>query len=94
MSNLRLLTLISVAPLLFIFVAFFLAQSVSWGIGMFWDAISLLVVVFFTWLFYFASANNKTYINSRSKDLKFNYLKEMFLFSSFHNTHSSSYERI
>ena len=33
--------------LILIFVAFFLAQSVSWGIGMFWDSISLLIVVFF-----------------------------------------------
>ena len=48
MSNLRLLTLISITPLLFIFVVIFLAQSVGVGIDMFVDATSYYIVVFTT----------------------------------------------
>ena len=53
---------------------------------MFWDLISFIVVFGTAFSAYLASANNKIYMNSQSIDLKFNFLKEAFLFSAFMGT--------
>ena len=86
MSNLRLLFLILIAPSLFIFLPITLGQSIGLGSHMLLDPTSLFIIIFLTCLLYFAGANNKTYFNFHSIELKFNFLKEMFLFSAFFGT--------
>ena len=86
MSNIRLLFLILIAPCVYICTIFFIAQSIGFHTGIFWDFVALIIVLVIPYSLYFAGANNKTYINTKSKDLKFNYLKEMFLFSAFFGT--------
>ena len=86
MSNLRVFFLLLIIPLIFFPLFFFLAKSADGRVGMFWDVISLIVVFVTAFSVYFASANNKIYMNSKSIELKFNFLKEAFLFSAFMGT--------
>jgi len=80
MSNLRLFFLLLIIPLVFFPLLIFLTKSVDKSAGMFWDFISLMIVFVTAFSAYLASANNKIYMNSKSIDLKFNFLKEAFLF--------------
>ena len=86
MSNLRLLLLLLIIPLVFSPLVIFLTKSIDQSIGMFWDTITFILVFVTPFSAYFASANNKIYMNSKSIDLKFNFLKEAFLFSAFMGT--------
>ena len=86
MSNLRLFFLLLIIPLVFFPLLIFLTKSVDKSAGMFWDFISLMIVFVTAFSAYLASANNKIYMNSKSIDLKFNFLKEAFLFSAFMGT--------
>ena len=86
MSNLRLLLLLLIIPLVFSPLVIFLTKSVDQSIGMFWDTITFILVFVTPFSAYFASANNKIYMNSKSIELKFNFLKEAFLFSAFMGT--------
>lgn len=86
MSNLRLFLLLLIIPLVCSPLGFFLTKSVDQHIGMFWDLISFIIVFGTAFSAYLASANNKIYMNSKSIELKFNFLKEAFLFSAFMGT--------
>tara|TARA_B110001454_G_C12680241_1_gene417710 strand:- start:86 stop:1120 length:1035 start_codon:yes stop_codon:yes gene_type:complete len=86
MSNLRLFLLLLIIPLVFFPFVFFLAKSAEYRLGIFWDVVSFTIVFVTAFSVYCASANNKIYMNSRSIELKFNFLKESFLYSAFMGT--------
>ena len=86
MSNIILLLIIFVLPIIFFPAFYFTANATDMPVIIFMDGVSVIIVFLSTLCFYLSSANNKTYFNKESINLKFNFLRETFLFTAFTGT--------
>ena len=86
MSNIILLLIIFILPIIFIPTFHFIANTTGFSVVMFADLASWFIVFLSTLCFYLSTANNKTFFNKKSVNLKFNFLKETFLFTAFIGT--------
>ena len=82
MSNIKILFSILFISIIVLPIFYILAQFYNWRMGLYWDTMSIIIVFINSFLIYFGFSNFKNYQNKLILNLKYDFLKEIFILTA------------